>query len=159
MDLLRSLPLALYLETPFTWLHRLDARVKLAWLTTLLITPIWANSFWRLFSVGLLIVLTVVALIPLRVWRKQIGWVLALCLLSATITALMPDGYRINYQSRLPVDELTFQQTQPTQPKREPWYQFLMFWAPPTDPPRALTFPYVQGVLGFYPPPARGAAS
>ncbi len=144
MDLLRSLPLALYLERPFTWLHRLDPRVKLAWLTTLLVTPIWANSLWRLFSVGLLILITLLALIPLRIWRKQIGWVLALCLFSGTITSLMPDGYNITYQPRLPVDELTFQQTPPTPAKPEPWYQFLLFWEAPTNPPPPIIDPQLK---------------
>ena len=32
MDLLRSLPIGLYLEQPVTWLHRIDARVKVGWL-------------------------------------------------------------------------------------------------------------------------------
>ena len=44
MDLLRSLPIGLYLEQPTTWLHRLDPRVKMAWLTSILVTPILANA-------------------------------------------------------------------------------------------------------------------
>ena len=146
MDLLRSLPLALYLESPFTWLHRLDSRVKLAWLTTFLITPIWANSLWRLLLVGLLIFLTVVAFIPLRVWRKQIGWILALSLASLLITSFMPDGYSIGYQSRLPVDELTFQTTPPATPSIEPWYKVFMVWSDPTNPPPPLISPEIQAI-------------
>lgn len=69
MDLLRSLPLGLYLEHPFTWMHRLDPRVKMAWLMGFLITPILANSLWRLAMVFLLIALTLAAAIPLRVWK------------------------------------------------------------------------------------------
>jgi Cobalt transport protein len=58
MDLLRSLPLGLYLEQPMTWLHRLDPRVKLAWLMTFLITPLLANLTWRIGIVIFLGVLT-----------------------------------------------------------------------------------------------------
>jgi hypothetical protein len=64
MDLLRSLPIGLYLEQPITWLHRLDARVKMAWLVSILVTPILANAYWRFFLVALLILLTLAARIP-----------------------------------------------------------------------------------------------
>ena len=73
MDLLRSLPIGLYLEQPVTWLHRLDSRVKLAWLMTFLIAPILANPIWRLMLVGMLIILTLTAAIPFRVWKQQMG--------------------------------------------------------------------------------------
>ena len=66
MDLLRSLPIGLYLEQPVTWLHQLDPRIKLAWLVSILISPILANAEWRFFLVVLLFALTVAARIP---WR------------------------------------------------------------------------------------------
>ena len=44
MDLLRSLPIGLYLEQPVTWLHRIDARVKVAWLLSLLLAPVLASA-------------------------------------------------------------------------------------------------------------------
>jgi energy-coupling factor transport system permease protein len=81
MDLLRSLPIGLYLEQPVTWLHRLDSRVKLAWLMTFLIAPILANPIWRLMLVGMLIVLTLTAAIPWRVWKQQMGLLLLFCIL------------------------------------------------------------------------------
>ncbi|MBL1174538.1 energy-coupling factor transporter transmembrane component T family protein [Pantanalinema sp. GBBB05] len=125
MDLLRSLPLGLYLEQPITWMHRLDPRVKLAWLMTFLAAPFLANPLWRLSLVGLLILLTVTALIPLRVWRQQMGWLLALCLLVFTLTMILPDGLNANHQPRLPANELAFAQ-QPTSippaPEPQPWY-------------------------------------
>ncbi|HSM84374.1 MAG TPA: CbiQ family ECF transporter T component, partial [Nodosilinea sp.] len=70
MDLLRSLPIGLYLEQPVTWLHRLDPRVKMAWLMSILVSPILANAYWRFGLVALLVLLTLAALIPLRVWRQ-----------------------------------------------------------------------------------------
>ena len=109
MDLLRSLPLGLYLEKPITWLHKLDPRVKLIWLMSFLLSPVLGSSIWRLILVAILIILTFTASIPLRVWRKQMGWLLMFCslifLMSATIA---PDGLLIKYQPRLPKDELTF---------------------------------------------------
>lgn len=128
MDLLRSLPLGLYLEQPRTWLHQLDPRVKLAWLMMFLLTPLLADLPWRIgLTVGL-ILLTIFAAIPMRAWRKQIGWLVLLCALAGGITALMPDGLAIAYQPRLPIHELTFanpslsSQTWPSTP-----YHYVLF--------------------------------
>jgi energy-coupling factor transport system permease protein len=92
MDLLRSLPIGLYLEQPVTWLHKIDPRVKLAWLMTFLLAPLLANPLWRLGLVGLLILLTLSAAIPLRVWKQQMGWLLTLSFLVFFITCITPDG-------------------------------------------------------------------
>lgn len=46
----------------------------------------------------------------------------------------MPDGLNINYPSRLPQDELTFQIQSPEPPKDRPWYQFLLVWQTPDNP-------------------------
>jgi len=102
MDLLKTLPIGLYLEEPVTWLHRLDPRVKMFWLMSILISPILANAAWRFFIVGLLIGLTLLAMIPLRVWRQQMGWLLFLCTLMLVLTALLPDGLAIAYQTPIP---------------------------------------------------------
>ena len=85
MDLMRSLPLGLYLETPVTWLHRLDPRVKLGWLMSFLLLPLLASLEWRLGMSVALMGLTVSARIPLRVWKQQMGWLLALALYVCTL--------------------------------------------------------------------------
>ncbi len=110
MDLLRSLPIGLYLEKPITWLHTLDPRVKLTWLMTFLIAPILANPLWRLGIVAMLILLTVAARIPLRVWRQQMGWLIILSILIFIITAIAPDGLAVTSQPRLPDRELSLPQ-------------------------------------------------
>ncbi|MEM9119860.1 MAG: CbiQ family ECF transporter T component [Cyanobacteria bacterium P01_F01_bin.56] len=102
MDLLKTLPIGLYLEEPVTWLHRLDPRVKLFWLFSILVSPLLANAHWRFFLVGLLMFLTIAALIPLRVWRQQMGWLLFLCTLMLVLTSLLPDGLVIDYQAPVP---------------------------------------------------------
>ena len=125
MDLLRSLPLGLYLEQPVTWLHRLDPRIKLAWLMTFLAAPLLANPLWRVLIVGLLIAVTVFALIPLRVWRQQMGWLLVLSLMVFVLTTVLPDGLKTRHQPRLPADELAFAQqpsTIPPVPAPNSWY-------------------------------------
>ncbi|MBD2042021.1 energy-coupling factor transporter transmembrane component T family protein [Microcoleus sp. FACHB-672] len=126
MDLLRSLPLGLYLEQPITWLHRLDSRVKIAWLMSFLIAPLLANSLWRLALVIILIVLTLSAKIPWRVWRQQLGWLLTLCTFIFVLGAFAPDGIAVSYQPRLPTNEITFAQqpatVAPVPVRRNSWY-------------------------------------
>ncbi|AFY78058.1 ABC-type cobalt transport system, permease component CbiQ [Pleurocapsa sp. PCC 7327] len=119
MDLLRSLPIGLYLEKPLTWMHRLDPRVKLGWLMTFLAAPLLANPWWRLGIVGVLILLTLLAAIPLRVWRQQMGWLLTLCILVFIITCFVPDGLGVTSQPRLPDSNL--QLPQPTD------YHYVLF--------------------------------
>ncbi|ACB53763.1 putative cobalt ABC transporter permease protein [Crocosphaera subtropica ATCC 51142] len=110
MDLLRSLPIGLYLENPFTWLHKLDPRVKLAWLLSFLLAPILSNPEWRLVLVGILMFLTLITQIPLRVWKQQMGWLLILTLLVFIITTLSPDGLAVTSQPRLPASDLSLPQ-------------------------------------------------
>ena len=141
MDLLRSLPIGLYLEQPVTWLHRLDSRVKLAWLMTFLIAPILANPVWRLMLVAMLIVLTLTAAIPLRVWKQQMGLLLLFCLLVFCLSAIAPDGLPSEHQPRIPADELTFSQqpaTLPPPPQPKPWYKpFNLGSNPPIPNPKS----------------------
>lgn len=110
MDLLRSLPLGLYLERPVTWLHHLDARVKLVWLMGFLLTPILANPAWRIGLVVALILLTLSAGIPARAWKQQMGWLLVLCGLVFLLTSIFSDGLTTDAQPRLPALETDFPQ-------------------------------------------------
>lgn len=131
MDLLRSLPLGLYLEQPITWLHHLDPRVKLAWLMTFLLSPVLASPIWRLMLVGLLILLTLIAAIPPRVWQQQLGWLVFVSVLILALTAIMPDGLPTNHLPRLPNDELSFTQQSLPNPKanqRRAWYDPSALW-------------------------------
>ncbi|WP_448379779.1 energy-coupling factor transporter transmembrane component T family protein [Gloeomargarita sp.] len=105
MDLMRSVPLGLYLESPQTWLHRLDARVKLGWLMALLLTPILANPQWRVLLVGLLLGLTSISGLPRRVWGKQVLGLGVFSLLLLIIIAVTPDGLPVTSQPHLPADD------------------------------------------------------
>ena len=105
MDLLRSLPIGLYLEQPIAWLHRLDPRMKLAWLLSFLAAPIMANSLYRVSLVVLLILITLTAGIPWRVWRQQMGWLLMLSFFVLILGAVSPDGLGVDPQPRLPTIE------------------------------------------------------
>ncbi|XWK89875.1 MAG: energy-coupling factor transporter transmembrane protein EcfT [Phormidium sp.] len=149
MDLLKTLPLGLYLEQPITWLHKLDPRVKLAWLMSFLFAPILANSLLRIGLVLLLIILTLTARIPLRVWRQQMGWLLILTFLVFILSAIAPDGLAVSYQPRLPENGVipvtpateaarnkqTPQITQPQKPQRQAGdfseYNYILFKSGP----------------------------
>ena len=102
MDLLRSLPIGLYLEQPVTWLHYLDSRVKLIWLMSFLLAPLLAHPYWRIGLVMLLILITLTTAIPLRVWRQQMGWLLMLSFFVLVIAVFAPDGLNVEHQPRLP---------------------------------------------------------
>ncbi len=105
MDLLRSLPLGLYLEQPQTWLHKIDPRVKFAWLMSFLTSYVLANNLWRVLLVVILVITTLFAKIPLRVWRQQMGWLLTLSFFVLAIAAISPDATGVDYQPRLPENE------------------------------------------------------
>ncbi|MEO0867309.1 MAG: CbiQ family ECF transporter T component [Cyanobacteria bacterium J06642_11] len=105
MDLLRSLPIGLYLEQPRTWLHRIDARVKLAWLISFLLTPVLANTTWRVALVVILSILTLTARIPWRVWRQQMGGLLLLFTFASLLIMVMPDGVAVVSQPRWPTPD------------------------------------------------------
>lgn len=133
MDLLKTLPIGLYLEEPITWLHRLDSRTKLLWLVSILISPILASAAWRFGVVGLLVLITLLARIPLRVWRQQMGWLLAFCAFILLLTAVMPDGLAISYQPRLPTASVALPITQPDAPFPDQFSPELLALPQPTN--------------------------
>jgi energy-coupling factor transport system permease protein len=102
MDLLRSLPIGLYLEQPVTWLHRLDPRVKILWLLSFLFATVLANTPCRLALVGLLITIALSARIPWRALKQQLGFVLLFGSLLFAIAMFFPDSTTTMHQPRLP---------------------------------------------------------
>ncbi|MCA6566633.1 MAG: hypothetical protein IM559_21245, partial [Pseudanabaena sp. M151S2SP2A07QC] len=114
MDILRSLPIGLYLEQPITWLHRLDPRIKLFGLLTFLLTPIQANEFWRIAIAVLLIILTLAAKIPMRVWKQQMGILLLLAFMTLAIATISPDGFNATVQPRRQIPEVSISNDKPS---------------------------------------------
>lgn len=125
MDLLRSLPLGLYLEQPQTWLHKIDPRVKIFWLMSFLTTYTFANNAWRLLLVVLLVLMTLLSGIPRRVWQRpqQLAGLLFLTFFVFVIGCFTPDGLGLRYQQRLP-DYQTVTQSQPTPSQSTPRQTF-----------------------------------
>ncbi len=100
---MRSLTIGLYLEQPITWLHRIDPRVKLFWLLSFLISPILANSIWRMIVAIALVAVTLLAGIPARIWKQQMGILLLLATMTFSIATFSPDGLNVTHQSRRPL--------------------------------------------------------
>ena len=113
MDILRSLPIGLYLEQPITWLHRLDPRIKLFGLLTVLLSPIQANAFWRIAIAVLLIILTFASRIPMRIWKQQMGILLLLAFMTLAIATISPDGFNTTVQPRRPLPEVSVSADKP----------------------------------------------
>lgn len=120
MDLLRSLPIGLYLEKPVTWLHSLDSRVKFVWLMAFLLTPVGASPLWRLSLLGWILLLMVSTRLPFRVWWKQLGLVTLFSLLLFFVTVFAPDGITVSHVPRLPTDDLSLTLPSPTSPATLP---------------------------------------
>lgn len=118
MDLLRSLPIGLYLEQPTTWLHRLDPRVKLGWLLSFLLAPILANSIWKISLVGILVLISILAGIPWRALKQQMGLLLITGGVIFLIGLFSPDTLNATHQLRSPPD-LGVEIAQP--------YQYVLF--------------------------------
>lgn len=102
MDLLRSLPIGIYVEKPVSWLHRLDPRVKLGWLMSLILSPLLASASWRIFLVFFLVLVTVWAGIPWRLQKTQLSWLVFFLSIVFIITLFAGDGFNLSYQPRLP---------------------------------------------------------
>lgn len=144
MDLMRSMPLGLYLEQPISWLHRLDSRVKLAALLVFLLSPIQANPWWRVGLVVLLIGLTITARIPLRLWRQQMGLLLAFSLSVLVVTAIVPDGLAVEHQPRLPGQELPAiaeAATEESETAQFSWYDPRGWWEKSPSSPESNPLP------------------
>ncbi len=104
MDLLRSLPIGTYLEQPVTWLHRLDPRVKLGWLLSFLLAPVLANATWKIGLVGVLVMMSILARIPWRALKQQMGWLLLIASLAFLGVMLAPDFIGATHQLRSPAE-------------------------------------------------------
>jgi energy-coupling factor transport system permease protein len=94
MDWLRQLPIGQYVDSgeggSRSWLRDLDPRLKLLWTLFFLLTPVLASSPWRLFLVGLLLLITVCSGLPPRLWRRGVILWLLLSLLLGLLTCAVP---------------------------------------------------------------------
>jgi energy-coupling factor transport system permease protein len=105
MDIMRSLSIGLYMEQPETWLHRIDPRVKVFWLLSLLLSTVLASNYWRLGIVAFLLALTLSCRIPWRIWRQQMALMLLLSFFIFIIGVFSGDALQANSQPLRPSPE------------------------------------------------------
>jgi energy-coupling factor transport system permease protein len=103
MDLLRSLPIGLYIEKPQTWMHQLDPRTKLLWAVGILLVCILAEWPFRWAMVGLFFITSLLSGLPARLLIKQWGGLLWLGAFVLGSAILAPDGLLIDPQPRSPI--------------------------------------------------------
>ena len=75
---LPAVPIGSFVSSPTSPLHRMDARVKQAWLGALLVLPASGSSEDKLLTCSVLAAVTVAAL-PRRVWRPQLQSLITVC--------------------------------------------------------------------------------
>ncbi len=90
MDWLQNIPIGQYVSGKDSWLRVIDPRIKLSWILLFLLSPILANSIWRISTVALLFVITFCSFLPLRIWGRSVGFLFLLSLLIGCLSIVLP---------------------------------------------------------------------
>jgi len=90
MDWLKKIPIGQYVSGKSSWLRVIDPRIKLSWILLFLLTPILANSIWRVSTVFVLLLLTFFSLLPLRIWWRSLVILLVLSLFVGSLSIVLP---------------------------------------------------------------------
>ena len=90
MDWLKKIPIGQYVSGKSSWLRLIDPRIKLSWILLFLLTPILANSIWRVSTVFVLLSLTFFSLLPLRIWWRSLVILLLFSLFVGFLSIVLP---------------------------------------------------------------------
>lgn len=90
MDWLKKIPIGQYVSGKSSWLRVIDPRIKLSWILLFLLTPILANSIWRLSTAGVLLLITFFSLLPPRIWWRSMVFLLLLSLFVGFLSIVLP---------------------------------------------------------------------
>ena len=90
MDWLKKIPIGQYVSGKSGWLRVIDPRIKLSWILLFLLTPILANSIWRISIVCALLLITSCSLLPSRVWWRSMVILLALSTIVGLLSIFLP---------------------------------------------------------------------
>jgi len=90
MDWLRKIPIGQYVSGKSSWLRFIDPRIKLSWILLFLLTPIWANSIWRVSIACVLLLITFVSFLPSRIWWRSLVFLLVLSLGIGFLSIVLP---------------------------------------------------------------------
>ena len=90
MDWLKKIPIGQYVSGKSSWLRALDPRIKLSWILLFLLTPILANSIWRISTAFVLLLITFFSLLPPRIWWRSLLFLLAFSLIIGSLSIVLP---------------------------------------------------------------------
>ena len=90
MDWLQKIPIGQYVSGKSSWLRVIDPRIKLSWILLFLLTPILANSIWRISIVCILLLITIFSFLPLRIWWRSLIILIAFSLLIGCFSLFLP---------------------------------------------------------------------
>ncbi|KAJ0979653.1 hypothetical protein J5N97_015127 [Dioscorea zingiberensis] len=96
-----SSPICQFIESPRTFLHSVDPRIKLVWLLALVILPARSNIYIRFGLVAYLSILSI-SVLPTQIWRDQLGRVALLSGILFVMLGFGSDGVPPLVQSRTP---------------------------------------------------------
>ena len=90
MDWLKKIPIGQYVSGKSSWLRLIDPRIKLSWILLFLLTPLLANSIWRVSIVFALLLLTFLSLLPLRIWWRSLVILVVFSLFVGFLSIVLP---------------------------------------------------------------------
>ncbi len=90
MDWLKKIPIGQYVSGKTSWLRGIDPRIKLSWTLLFLLTPILANSIWRISTAFVLLLITFLSFLPPRIWWRSLAFLLAFSLIIGSLSIVLP---------------------------------------------------------------------
>ena len=90
MDWLKKIPIGQYIDGKSSWLRVIDPRIKLCWVLLFLLTPILANSIWRVSTAVVLLLITFFSFLPPRFWWRSLVLLLFLSLIVGSLSIVLP---------------------------------------------------------------------
>tara|TARA_Y100001968_G_scaffold59162_1_gene50232 strand:- start:87 stop:1001 length:915 start_codon:yes stop_codon:yes gene_type:complete len=90
MDWLKKIPIGQYVSGKASWLRVIDPRIKLSWILLFLLSPVLANSVWRVSIAFVLILITFVSLLPPRIWWRSLAFLLVFSLIIGSLSIILP---------------------------------------------------------------------
>ena len=90
MDWLQKIPIGQYVSGKSSWLRVIDPRIKLSWILLFLLTPILANSIWRISTACVLLLITFFSFLPLRIWWRSLAFLLVFSLIIGLLSIVLP---------------------------------------------------------------------
>ena len=90
MDWLKKIPIGQYVSGKYSWLRGIDPRIKLSWILLFLLTPILANSIWRISTAFALLLITFFSFLPFRIWWRSLLFLLTFSFVIGILSIILP---------------------------------------------------------------------